>query len=451
MAELESTSPGLGSRPQGGIPGELIRDILDGRCVAFVGAGFSAAAKLPDWVVLLRRVAADSEVAAAIRGHVEALLEGPKPSASKCEQAAQLLEDELTRPRFVSSVARHLLSHAQIGETMQDRMRFLREIPFRAILTTNFDGFLSGEVPGPAVYKTFLRPERHRWWDEAFWGGERMGAPVLKLHGDLESEHPDEHLVLTRRDYRRRLYGDPGYMPFLHAMLTTNTVLFMGTSFEDAYLNELRSQVLALFGYQTHERPLAYALQNDVHELTRQHFDRHEGIGVLNFESDGGRDFAGFDHYLQQIWSETAIRPRFGRLLQSRRLLWVDPSPANNHAGYRFLQGAAQAVRSSAQPTIVEAESATDAMDKLVAADGPDGRFDLIISHWGHDRQTAMRLLDSLRSRADRPPLIVFGNRDFATENKPRALRAGALAYCSEWETLFRTISETLKPGRETR
>mgnify|MGYP002388440496 CR=1 FL=1 len=90
--------------------------------------------------------------------------------------------------------------------------------------------------------------------------GREAGPPVVKLHGDLLAEPPD--VVLTRRDYRQRLYGSPAYTTFLKSLFATSTVLYLGFSFTDAYLNELRSEILALVDYRTGDRPLAYAVVN---------------------------------------------------------------------------------------------------------------------------------------------------------------------------------------------
>ena len=46
----------------GAVPQGLSDAILGGRCVAFVGAGFSAAARLPTWRSLLLAVADTGEV-----------------------------------------------------------------------------------------------------------------------------------------------------------------------------------------------------------------------------------------------------------------------------------------------------------------------------------------------------------------------------------------------------
>ena len=85
----------------------------------------------------------------------------------------------------------------------------------------------------------------------------------------------ERDIVLTRRDYRRHLYGDPAYTTFLRTIVATTTVLYMGFSFEDAYLNELRSEVLALLGQGNESAPVAYAIVNDVPPDTQSHFRKH--------------------------------------------------------------------------------------------------------------------------------------------------------------------------------
>jgi len=155
---------------------------------------------------------------------------------------------------------------------------------------------------------------------------------VLKIHGDVR-EPPT--VVFTRRDYRRLLYENPGYSAFLRAVLASRTVLYLGFSFTDAYLNELRSEILALVGYRG-EVPVAYAIINDVSAITRAHYRRHEGIEILTYDTKGQTDFSGFDTLLQHLHDQTNPIFHFGALLQNRRLLWVDPRPANNEHLRRF-------------------------------------------------------------------------------------------------------------------
>jgi hypothetical protein len=67
-----------------------------------------------------------------------------------------------------------------------------------------------------------------------------LDPPVFHAHGTLMRP------VFTKLSYRQLIHDSPTFMPFLRALLTTKTLLFMGFSFSDEYLEELRSQCLAL-------------------------------------------------------------------------------------------------------------------------------------------------------------------------------------------------------------
>ncbi len=437
------------------VPEHLLTEIAAGHCVAFVGAGFSAAAGLPTGRTLLAALAGIDGLDDGVRAWVRGVAERPGASPDHKDQAAQLLQDRLGRDRIIAHL-RSLLAVEHPPPAMRDRLRWLRGIPFRAIVTTNFDDVLAGRVPGPEVYRAILRPHKYRWWEEAFWGDER-GAPVIKIHGDVTVPDAEEHVVLTRRDYRRRLYGDPGYMTFLRGLLSTNTVLFLGFSFEDAYLNELRSQVLSLFDADPAgdgRKPLAYAILGDVPALVRDHFAQHEGIEVLGFDSHGRSDYRGFDAILQAIWQRAAILPRFGRLLEGKRLLWLDPNPHNNDAGYRFLKRASGSIGREQ----VHAITSVATVDRAISALGRPARpaFDLVLTHWGWRCATddegnrvpnAVRLLQQLRAHDVRCPVVVFSGRRDLARRKKRCLALGAQNYCTDWPALFQTIERLFEAG----
>ncbi len=372
------------------------------------------------------------------------------------------------RAPFIARL-RDILGVTWSSQRMVTRLTRLQEIPFRAILTTNFDPILKGEVPGPAAYQRLLRAPMARWWHQAFWDdipppGEgataQMRSPVIKLHGDLADAHASDHVVLTRRDYRRRLYTESHYTTFLRSLLATNTVLFMGVSFQDAYLNELRSQILAMFETSSSNDgapppdPLAYAIMPDVPSVVQEHFSRHEGIRILDYRvPPNSHDHGGFDAWLDAIWRETALIPRFGRSLSGQRLLWLDPRPANNEAGFRFIQRAS--LKAGANHSMTLARDLGEALAHLRSS----AAFDLVITHWGHDRatgpdgrptSTAAALLTTMRHEDLRAPVIVFATPEFSDTNKPQALSLGARAYCFEWSTLIREIESVLAPGSVT-
>jgi len=424
------------------IPDALINEIHDGNCGAFVGAGFSAAV-IPPWGELLSKLATQSEVATDIKSHVESLVH--KGSAHAFDEAAQVLEDHLGRATFLDQLAA-LLTQRNEGR-MSQRLTHLRGIPFRSILTTNFDTLLPGSTPGPEAYRSVLRPEAFRWWETRYWGNAQ-GAVTLKLHGDVAKRE----IVLTRRDYRRQLYSDPAYITFLRTMIATTTVLYMGFSFEDAYLNELRSEILALLEQGDKSTPVAYAIVNDVPPETQSHFRKHEGIEILSYDTEGGKSFSGFDDYLEAIYQATNPLVRFGRLLARRRILWIDPHPSNNGEAFEHLEAAASAAAQERNP-LVTVRTADEGVVAIENAEQGGAPFDLVITHWGDGAartpdgsscSTAVGLLTAMRTRDLRCPVIVFASAVNADERKRVVLRLGALAYCFSFSDLYRTIEDAL-------
>jgi hypothetical protein len=266
-----------------------------------------------------------------------------------------VLEDELGEKAVWTSVGRLLSPPGwALDAAMRDRLRFLDGIPFRAILTTNYDPLFEGAAPFDLVgysqdsgtdmptYADVLRPavravllylrtsflsrrirrphapsslalpllfllvQAHATREEAFVGralalstrsphsgrpsgpatpllalseSDCTGAagtssaaaapssvrvqewtlrstkerPIIKLHGSITATGAIDNaaaasysssgvaagygacsgLVMTRSGYRRLLHTTPGYMPFLRAVLSTCTVLYLGFSFSD--------------------------------------------------------------------------------------------------------------------------------------------------------------------------------------------------------------------------
>lgn len=431
-------------------PEHLAAEIAAGNCVAFVGAGFSAAAKLPDWTSLLKRLATEAE----LKVEVDRALSEHEGSEGRY-LAAQLLEDKLERHGLIAGLRQALVGER--GETMDRRLALLQRIPFRAILTTNFDGLLIGKVAGEDSYVDALRPEGHRWWEEQFWrdptqrearsNHRPIGPMVLKLHGNLADER--DNVVLTRRDYRRRLYQDAGYRAFLRSILATRTVLYLGFSFTDAYLSELRSEVLSLLDFRDGSAPVAYAVVADAATELREFYGRHEGIAVLDYGSANKKDFSGFDRWLEAIVDATSPRRRFARLFAGQRVLWLDPHPINNAIVHRFFTAIASEQQDNAPIELVEVGLAERARDLLREARDRGAPFDLVISHWGEreraicegeDLANGPRLLKLMRREDLRAPVVLFSTSTELRARRKLALSLGARAYCHTYPALFREL-----------
>ena len=419
------------------IPSGLIDEIKGGNCVAMVGAGFSAPV-VPQWADLLTEIADSDVLKGDAAAHISSLT--GSGTGRDLEAAAQTLRDAMGEDAFTSAMRNRLWS-PPLNEPMRRRLELLRGIPFRAVLTTNFDGLLRGTPPGRDAYLGVLRPQGHRWWDRRYWDADRSGAAVVKLHGSVDS--PDE-VVFTRRDYRRRLYSSPAYSTFLRSVMSTTTVLYLGFSFNDAYLNELRSEVLALLDHRGGDEPVAYAVVADASGAEAAYSLIHEGIHILPFSSDHGRDFSGFDDYLDEIHRNTNPRLLLGDLLTDKMIIWIDLNDHSSEWGMRFLRQAAESADGTA--SIVHLRDSEEGVK--LAAEGAD----LVITYWGHglgpDGQAAgEHVMSQIRERHLEVPVVVFASGAHADQNKRRAMQLGATSYEYTWEGLFREINRIFQPG----
>jgi hypothetical protein len=107
-------------------PHPLIEDIESGRCLPFIGAGFSLNAKLaagqqmPDWVALTSSLAATADI--------ESRGEGPDIAAE--------FERRFGRVQLIEAIRRRLF--VDIAEPGAAHLAFA-PLPFDTIYTTNFD------------------------------------------------------------------------------------------------------------------------------------------------------------------------------------------------------------------------------------------------------------------------------------------------------------------------
>lgn len=421
--------------------------------MAFVGAGFSRPL-LPSWhelLVALSERTGDHEV--------KAWLESDRLSHRDYEGVAQALRSQVHDDRHFEALLRQILDPERrpglpgerlqaYRETFDARLRRLKAIPFHSILTTNFDPLFTGDTPSPETFAKVIGSERRPWWDFRAWSEERREgfdtswqAPVVKLHGDLDAPPGQRRLAFTTRNYRALVHQQPGYRAFLRTLFATHSVLYMGFSFTDGYINELRSEILAWVGS---DRLPDYAIMADVPPLVRRHLRENEGLECLPFEAPRG-DFSGFDAWLDAIYRAAAPEATLRDRVSGRRILWFDPNPKNNLFGHAALldeqgTGGAALVRT---PRSVE-----DALRAL--HDGAP--WDLVISHYGYQGgapsnferlMTGMRALEPDRQA----PVLVFSRPDSRHQNRPHALKLGAFDYVDSWPELFAAVERVFEPA----
>ena len=384
-----------------------------------------------------------------------------RSEASELDLAAQLLEDQLGPEAFQAALRQQLqVDKSIIPDAMRDRLARLHAIPFAAILTTNYDGLLSGaDAQDPAALGRFaaevLRSPPTRF--ELAWKlvDAPVGtpiSPVLKLHGD--AERPASTLICTREGYRRLLHGGSSqYSMVLRTLMATKTLLFIGFSFTDNYLNELRSEIAAMFRNQL-EAPLAYAIMSDVPQAKVDALARHDRLQVISFSTAGG-DFSGFDVFLRKIYHQTNPTIQIGHLMHQRRILWLahDWSPMRSVTrlfGYLCNANARawQWQTGSRQNLTCQMTQVSSVEEAVVAL---SDQYDVVVSVFDSDHLSpaaTMKLLQSVQMSPNPAPVIVTGGSttDYPLEaRRSEVMRKGALCYISNYWKLLEQLCSVLE------
>lgn len=394
------------------VPDHLVESIIRGRCIAFVGAGFSAPV-VPLWGSFLKDVAKEMGCEYQLGGW----------SALDYEAMGQHLQD--FRPDWTSIVAKVIAGYQtqpnEAGgvERLDRRRKHLLRIPFKAILTTNFDESLAGDFVSPDQAWQVLRDSQRRWWQLP-----DGSTPIINLHGIAGRQH-DPRLVLSRSAYRELLYDDGNYANFIRSVFAEYTILFIGVSFTDAYLNELRSEVLNLLHKRSRSEPWGYAILCKPPEFA-QFLRHHEGIELLQ----DAPDFSRFDGWIESIAERTSVEGRLRELLhvpsgEPRHIVWVDEDHRRNVHGHGFL-GVCGA-------RITALESETEITEEHRGAD-------LIITQYGTANSRALNVLERVRRWDTRPPVIIFAGGYDVQARRHDCLRRGAWEYTTQWSELYRSI-----------
>ena len=284
------------------LPYPLIADIAEGRCIPFLGAGFSRNAIVPDGVMPDWR---DLTATLAAEGSLDTNLGGPP--------AAQEYERRYGRVQLIEAVRRAL--HVDDARPGRSQVSFA-QLPFDTVYTTNFDLLLEN------AYAAAGRPFRSLVGELQlpFHAGQ-TATSIVKMHGDLRHE---EHITLTQADYDRFLERYPVVATHLSAMLITRTPLFIGYSLTDPDFNSIREVVRSRLGQ--FER-MAYVIQFDTPPADIE-AALEQRIHIVNVQSDGRTK----DEMLEQLFTsaQKKLDTRAGaRLRRSRPDVFEDvPPPA---------------------------------------------------------------------------------------------------------------------------
>jgi predicted phosphodiesterase len=254
-------------------PMDLVRLIRDGKCVLFAGAGASIDAKLPSWMEMIQdlvdRLISFGSIQQAELLEVRELL-----AARELFVLADFCRSRMGKHDFASYL-RERLSDTDRASTTH---RLLSKIPFRAAVTTNFDGFLE-RSRAPARVEVILpdRIERDGSAGLEQAMSDRTLCPIVKLHGSYEDV---DSIVLTASEFRSVIFRRPKYRDFMRRLFTESTLFFYGYSFRDPSINYLLMELMAV--NEDRGRP-HYALMPDVGPIAREYWWHNFNVRVISY------------------------------------------------------------------------------------------------------------------------------------------------------------------------
>lgn len=313
----------------------LVTEVKSGNAFALVGSGFSMPAGLMGWAKLLESLLDSARSTQCVKDDEADFIKDliSQRTGDSFDQAAQTLEDILGVERMQHLVGTLLaINFDSMPRAMQQRVRSLLDIPWRSILTTNYDMCLVGPTPQcTEAGESYIRSLRK---NDSSIGDHLVGlapkAPVIKLHGCAQRGH----IVLTRQGFRRLLYGVPGYKIFLQSMMASRTMVSLGHSGTDAYINDLNSELLTMF--RKSDLPLRYNIapaSDGKVSFARQ----YDGMHYLSWDKDK-YGYGVFDYLLQKLSHATSYRARMRTMLRGRRILLIKSEGLSKPKGWKLIE-----------------------------------------------------------------------------------------------------------------
>ena len=194
-----------------------------GDATVFVGAGISRAAGLPNWDELINHARKEAQVPESLKD-------------------APLAAEYISLVRGVGWLHGEVLRALDVTATTTPVHSTLASLPVRDYWTTNYDNLVETALAGHD-------PKLQRVVGEGDYSAQRAASGsgskrVTKMHGSLK--HPtgthaewEQEPVITRADFEEYEAKHPITWSRLRATWLTNSILFLGFSFDDPNLNLL--------------------------------------------------------------------------------------------------------------------------------------------------------------------------------------------------------------------
>lgn len=266
-------------------PEYLINAIKNNRCILFAGAGASADAKLPTW----------AELVFGMTKMVEEVGERNEKNAKEIQNLLEnkeyiVLADYCKEKLGEYDFSNYIRSKLDVRKKTSLTHGLLSRIPFKSVITTNFDCFIEKyRENSEVVYPDDIENNRGNNVD---LDGEKKY--IYKIHGSYDKA---SSIVLTKSDFRNVLFKKPKYKQQLKQMFLEYVVFFYGYSFNDPDIDFLLQEIMAEYDGKTRKH---YALIPDIDEIKREYLQREYNLRIIPYKTINGSHIAASE-FLKKI------------------------------------------------------------------------------------------------------------------------------------------------------
>jgi SIR2-like domain len=260
----------------------LARDLVNGRAVLSVGAGFSMASGGPSWTVLVDRLC-KSLGAKRKRGETNEVLAG-RLYTKVCYSKNDVFNEHLRNALYLNGTTKKITSNAAIEPVFAIVSASRRRGP-SIVISYNFDDAL----------EVYLRSRGMRCISqtEPYWIGGDEDVIVIHPHGFLPrvGDVPKSKITFTAEDFDREHGRRSNWHERMVSLMASSTVIFWGLSGNDANLMGQLSEVHekhpttdSYWGIRFSQKSDARNAQWDGHGVMVQQIRRHSDIRTRLWE-----------------------------------------------------------------------------------------------------------------------------------------------------------------------
>ena len=231
----------------------LAEELEKGKLVVFVGAGVSKNSGLPDWKELIKDYA-------EYRGIKEFTLKEYLTIPEEVfERYGSLKYYEIAEKRF---------SGKYVPNSVH---RILKKMDLTYIITTNYDTLIEDEIKNLQIVS---KDE-----DLPYTNSNRM---LIKMHGDFDNKN----IVLKKSDYDNYEKNFPLISTLIKGLFTTNTILFIGYSYNDVNVQQIMNWIKEILKEETRKAFLVEFTEKDDKEEENGEQINRISLKLLNDNND---------------------------------------------------------------------------------------------------------------------------------------------------------------------